>query len=676
MCIKDSKTNSSFNNFFDINIIKCNSKKNLTKFYSKKWIVITTYKNPNNYIESLLKVPDPWKIVVVQNGKIQKNTWESFDSNKLIYLSIEDQNNLCYQTTNYIPIESYARKNIGYLYAIQHGAEEIFETDDDFIFKNYSLLDHNFSNWRLYYANNESQMINPYYYFGRPDIWPRGFRISDIYKNNTNNIFSAMKNQFNCDILIIQGIINNPDLDSLFLLTRNNTYNNYNSFISLYNVNPILYLPGNYVPINSKNTKISYDIFPSIALPTTVSRQVSDIWRGYIMQRFAWGYGGVALYSRSEGIYMGEINNISLIFEEEKDLFFKLDSLLNNLNNKMSNDLEHPSKFFIRLIENLVKNKLLKENDLNMYKAFIYDLESFGFKYRSNYTIKINKNYKKYLKTTTDLQYHLPSIPNIHTKNNKKCKLIIHYTIKNKYNDILLIINYNYEFLTKLNTFLMSLYQEYFPKIIFVTPGNKSTENNVIACPKSHKGYYSYICIKEVYDRYPNMKGYLFVMDDAFIKVWELENFNFDIPWIMTIYVLKTKYWFKSNDNVIKILNKNPKWKNNLQKFYNSEIIGHGISDFFYLPNSFVADFHRVATELYKYRVFLELAVPTIYGIISNPLYQLIHFSGLWNDKRKNWLKYLRTVHRQTVIHPIKFSDINNQKEVIDYLFFKNAIDY
>ena len=72
----------------------------------------------------------------------------------------------------------------------------------------------------------------------------------------------------------------------------------------------------------------------------------------------------------------------------------------------------------------------------------------------------------------------------------------------------------------------------------------------------------------------------------------------------------------------------------------------------------------------------MELAVPSIYGIISKPIYQYIYFSGLWNDNRKNWLNYLRAAHTQTVIHPIKFSDINNQKEVIKYLFFKNAREY
>ena len=416
-----------------------------------------------------------------------------------------------------------------------------------------------------------------------------------------------------------------------------------------------------------------------MALPTTVSRRVCDIWRGYLMQRYAWIYGGVVIYILSENFYENN-DNITLSFEEERDLYYKLDDLLEVLNNKVHLDIEHPAIFFIKLIEILVEKNILKENDLNMYKAFISDIESFGYIYNTNYKIYIDKNIKNYLNISTELQYHLPSVPTINTHQNLKnnIKLIKHYTIKNKYNDILLVINYNYEFLIKLNSFIKELYQEYFPNIVFIYPNSTYTDNDnkVIICNESYRGYYSYYCIQKVYDKYPNMKGYLFAMDDIFIKVWELENYDFDIPWILTIYVTKTKNWPKSNDREEKMLNKNKKWKKNLRKFYNSDIIGHGISDFFYLPNYFVKDYMIVAKEFYKYRVFLELAVPSIYGILLKKRYQFIHFSGLWEENRKNWLQYLRNAHRQTVIHPIKFSDINNQIKVTTYLYFKNAKEY
>ena len=165
-------------------------------------------------------------------------------------------------------------------------------------------------------------------------------------------------------------------------------------------------------------------------------------------------------------------------------------------------------------------------------------------------------------------------------------------------------------------------------------------------------------------------------MDDAYIKVWELINLNFDIPWILTFCYVKTKIWLKSNDREELLLSRNKKWKNNLKIFFNGDVIGHGISDFFYLPNYFLPDFIEVAEEFYKYEVFLEQAVPSIYGIILKPLYQYIDFTGLWNDDRKNWKNYLYTAHKQIIVHPIKFSDVENRKEIIKYNRFKNARDY
>jgi hypothetical protein len=326
-----------------------------------------------------------------------------------------------------------------------------------------------------------------------------------------------------------------------------------------------------------------------------------------------------------------------------------------------------------------VEQKILGEEDLNMYKAFIVDLDSFKFRYYKNYQIKISYNYEKYLNIPTQLKVYTPSFSDViinQNLHNKNSKLIRHYKAQKKYENILLVVNYNYEFLTKFNDYITNLYQQFFPNITFVSPGNTSKDEKVIACPESYKGYYSYYCLKRVYEKYPDMKGYLFVMDDVFMKIWEFENLNLDIPWIMSYFIGKTKNWPKDNDREVKLLQRKPLWRNRLKKFYNSRIIAHGISDFFYLPNTFINEFIQVATELYNYRVFLELSVPSIYGIVSKPVYQFIRFSGLWKEDRKNWLNYLRTADKQMVIHPIKFSDINNQKEVIKYLYFKNAIEY
>lgn len=57
-----------------------------------------------------------------------------------VYLSSEKQVELNYRITKLLPWNYYCRKAIGYLYAIQHGARIIYDTDDDNILMNDSIV--------------------------------------------------------------------------------------------------------------------------------------------------------------------------------------------------------------------------------------------------------------------------------------------------------------------------------------------------------------------------------------------------------------------------------------------------------------------------------------------------------------------------------------------------------
>ena len=61
-----------------------------------------------------------------------------------------------------------------------------------------------------------------------------------------------------------------------------------------------MYLPNQFIPINSKNTLFSYESFPALLLPITADKNILDIWRGYIMERFIWLFNGSVLYIEPE----------------------------------------------------------------------------------------------------------------------------------------------------------------------------------------------------------------------------------------------------------------------------------------------------------------------------------------------------------------------------------------
>ena len=208
-----------------INRTEDNINKNIYP-YCKKWVVLTTINTPNKYLKQLLKRLDSWNFVVIGDLKTNNDSWKIYEnSTKLFYLSLDQQKKLNYNTSKFIPLNSYTRKNIGYLYAIQHGAKEIYETDDDVYLFNKNFLNSDTNQYIYYAENNNSLMINPYSFFGKSTIWPRGYRLKDISVKSDRKFYRLLKKRANLNHLIFQGIMNtNPDVDSIFRQSR--TINN------------------------------------------------------------------------------------------------------------------------------------------------------------------------------------------------------------------------------------------------------------------------------------------------------------------------------------------------------------------------------------------------------------------------------------------------------------------
>ena len=663
--------------FFDI--IK-NKDYYLNELYFDKWIVLTTINPPTEIIYSIIKIIYDWKIVVIGDVQTNDHDWKLLNhSNKLIYLSIKEQLKLRYETLKYIPTNSYSRKNIGYLYAIQHGAKEIYEIDDNII-SNFKYINWTFnkSNYeRITLGNNDnSQMINPYSYFGLKDIWPRGFKLNDINKNNNNDKFyNLASTQINFRPLIYQGLINGkPDIDSIFLLTR---IEKNKTFDIIFNEQyPLLYLPRNYVPINSKNTKYLYDIFPTLPLPTTINKKISDILRGYIMQCYAWRYNGTVIYISSDSYQKGIYNPNTTNLMEEKNLYFKLEEFFNILNDKDQYKIDGPIELILSIIKNLITKKILGENDLNMYKAFIKDLSKLRFNYSTNYNHNINFNEKDYFSDISKLHINIVSKQKILIENNNNyMKLLKHKSSNIVYNDILLAINYNYDKLINLNNYINNLYSKYFTNIIFISPG-KIEYNNTILCPESGNGMFAYICFRKLYDKYPNFKGYIIINDDNFLKPWEIENLNFDLPWINYFdYKRQSATFFSGYKLLENMINNNKTIMDNIFKLMGNTVVPKLWIDSIYMPNSLINKMTDIFEEMHNKKIFLELAVPTAFAIKSIKEFQIINSILIWFE-RKFMCDFLKKSYNYLCIHPIKLSIENLREALYQYIYFINGNEY
>ena len=648
---------------------------------SDRWIVMNAFNPPSESIINLEKNINNWKIVVIGNSKTEDSYWNIFiRSRKLIYLSIEEQNKLGYKILKFLKNDSYCRKNIGYLYAIQHGAKEIYEIEENLNFGNLNFLSVNINNTYVCYGQNlnEQKMINPYTHFCESNIWPRGFLIKDIQNDYNKSIYYTNINQIKLKPLVYQGLINKiPDLDSLFLLTSGKTKENLNILFSQ-NV-PLLYLPGNYVPINSKNTKYLYEIFPFLMLLETVDESISDIIRGYILERFVFGYGGMIIFHNSD-IYNENFISDNSKLSKEKYLFFNLNKILEII--KSNNySFENPKELIFQILSELIKNNFIRNEDKTIYKAFLHDLSKIGYNFSIEFSSKIKKNLKEYSNINSKLSYYIPTNLNI-LKGNNQLKMILHSSCNKIYEDILLIINYNIPGYLKLNKYIEELYKKNFPNIVYIYPvemQNEKPTSNIIICPESHKGFYSYGCIEKVYKKYPSFKGYFFINDDLYIKVWEFQFYDFSVPWFYQFAPEGiNSHWdnYHLCIHLNNMYNSNSEWKRNITNFFGVYKIIYGIADLYYIPQNYINRFIELGREMINSKIFLECAVQAIFAIISAPKYHIIYLRALWNDERKRSINVLHDEFKQISIHPIKFSNDIQKEAVRMYNYFINAKDF
>ena len=246
----------------------------------KKVVVITTINNPTVAVKKFCTFKDIG-IVVVGDAKTPC-PW-IYDSPNLTYLSIEKQEVFDFP----LPLNSYSRKMIGYLKAIELGAEIIIDTDDDNIpYQNWSLPEKE----RPLFVSS-SGFINIYKYFSNRLTWPRGLPFDYIDSEvRTIDAYTDAK------IGIWQGLADNdPDVDAVhrFMDKTATIFDRHQS---------IVLDIGTVTPFNSQNTSFVKELFSLLYLPISVNQRFSDILRGYVAQPIMWA-AGYLLGITNAGVY-------------------------------------------------------------------------------------------------------------------------------------------------------------------------------------------------------------------------------------------------------------------------------------------------------------------------------------------------------------------------------------
>jgi hypothetical protein len=269
---------------------------------------VTTIFDVSDAIRRQVKLKN-WCLVVV----FDKKSVESYDAgwtkgegnDAVVYLRPDDQLAMHNSFIRALPWNHFGRKNIGYLYAIMHGAEVIWDFDDDNALKFWipgaapagapsideaipehkeqtiEALEPSDHNWPTY---------NPYPALGAPTLpsWPRGLPLEDIKVTNCSDTPLHTTELKANSIAVLQSLADyQPDVDAIYRLTMPVPF-----FFNRPKQNKHLMIPkGCLTPYNAQATLHFKAGFFGLFLPITVSGRVTDIWRSFIAQRLFWDAG-------------------------------------------------------------------------------------------------------------------------------------------------------------------------------------------------------------------------------------------------------------------------------------------------------------------------------------------------------------------------------------------------
>ncbi len=286
-----------------------------------KWVVITSINGPQpryaDYIER------GWSLVVVGDLKSPNREFENWIDDSQHFLSAEMQSEMYPELSDAIGFNTYARKNLGYLYALAHGAKVIWETDDDtFIRKELPDPTLLFANSEKFVVKGESQAFNPYIYFAQNSgLWPRGFPLKKVFSGRYSNpeSISVVGESFNLeDVDLIQTLVNlEPDVDAIYRLVFGDNQ------LEFPYINDLLLLENGIVaPGNTQSTFWSTKkSFPYMYVPRYVDFRFCDILKSYVAQsKLKMAYGGFLVDQlRNPHDYMDDFNSeVSCYVNSEK----------------------------------------------------------------------------------------------------------------------------------------------------------------------------------------------------------------------------------------------------------------------------------------------------------------------------------------------------------------------
>ncbi|KAL5543475.1 hypothetical protein UlMin_007259 [Ulmus minor] len=598
-----------------------------SSFHSDRWIVISVSDYPSDSLRKLVRIRG-WQVLAVGNSK----TPSDWSLKGVIFLSLEEQANLGFRVLDHLPYDSYLRKTVGYLFAIQHGAKTIFDADDradvigDDLGKHFDLKLSNVDVMQeriLQYncKNPNRTVVNPYVHFGQRSVWPRGLPLENVgevwHEEFYSEIFGGMQ-------YIQQGLSNGlPDVDSVFYFTRKLGSEPFN--IRFDDHAPKVALPqGLMVPVNSFSTLFHSNAFWALMLPVSVSSMASDVLRGYWAQRLLWEVGGfVVVYPPT--IYRNDKVE-AYPFVEEKDLHVNVGRLIKFLVSWRSSK----SEFFDKVLELsylMAKEGFWSEIDVKFTAAWLEDLVAVGYSQPRLKALELDR--PRPAINTADWREFIPrKLPSVHL--GVKELETVNYEIGSlvrwrKFfgNTVLIMFVEGSVEGTALEWRL--LYGRIFKSAVILSE-KANADFAVEQAPLDQ--VYKYL--PKIFDRFTSAEGFLFLQDNTIINYWNLAHADKSKLWITnkvpqswtTVSFKDHNSWFsKQADMVKKVVSSMPvhfqvSYKESSTSDQSLTICS---SEVFYIPRNFVGDFVDLVSLVGHFNIHQKVAIPMFFMAMDLP---------------------------------------------------------
>ncbi len=248
----------------------------------KKVTIVTTTINPPTAATlkfcEITNKREGFNFVIVGDTKTPHNEYRKLekDFKNVTYLSPEQQEDLYPELSEIIGWRTIQRRNVGFVYAYNHGCDVLATVDDDNI---------PYENWgeSIYvgkeveydaYKPRRLNVFDPLSVTKDNYVWHRGYPIQ--YLNERLDVDYVGKRTKKC---LVQANLwdGDPDIDAMARLTFKPCVK-YSDVIGPFGSESI-------APFNSQNTFIAREAIPYYAVLPFVGR-MDDIWGGYILQTY------------------------------------------------------------------------------------------------------------------------------------------------------------------------------------------------------------------------------------------------------------------------------------------------------------------------------------------------------------------------------------------------------